>query len=736
MTELLSLKIDSFGFVDGARRSLFIVVLILISIYLNSTPASAQYTDIETSSEDEFSSRDANGVDVTTGKLGVTSPTLNFGDELSFGFVWAGSNWVPNVPTFWVGPDRLSVRYGDKVVSFPLPYSTYFCRDPSTGQPNDAFCGYSGEIQSFYPDKNSKLNCVLFGSVFVSPQCKFTSSEGVVIEFIGPEQLNANAKDRNADFHPFSNNLLKPTSFSHPGYGTIRFSEQQTPENPNAALIKIDHPSGAAIRTSVKYNQRYVSFSLYNYANSTSPIAQITIDTPNANPNSRKSYIRPGSTTQVFTDSEGAFWRYTFDGSGNMTRIVDPTGRSVSLTYDGQGRVKTYTRADGTWTYNYPSNTRTTVTTPDNRTRSYEFERYKGKVRKFTDETNRVWAYDYSAAGVLTLITAPEGNKTQYEYDSSSRLLAVKDIPKVGSGDPILTTSYVYTQGCSALSWCNKPVAVIDASGQRTDFVYDNALGLPIDVLEPAVNGVRRTVRRAYQQRTARILSSTGAVINAPVSRIITVSEKRCREGGMTSGSCDRGATDEIVKAFDYGTATGTDNIFPYGERLVTSDGTLMTCYTYDTFGRKRSETQPAGNVGLQSCPRPTGAGAPTSGGTVAIFSVADASVFEGGSAAFVISLSAAYSSSLSLSYATAAGSAGAGDFSARSGTATIAAGQTSVTILVPTIDDSLLEATETFTLNLSAPTGGATISDAQAVGSIFDNDEFTDPGCGQFICQ
>jgi hypothetical protein len=63
------------------------------------------------------------------------------------------------------------------------------------------------------------------------------------------------------------------------------------------------------------------------------------------------------------------------------------------------------------------------------------------------------------------------------------------------------------------------------------------------------------------------------------------------------------------------------------------------------------------------------------------------------------------------------------------------AAGETSKSVIVTTIDDFVVEGIETFTLNLSAPTGGATIADGQGVGTIYDNDEFIDPGCGQFLC-
>jgi Calx-beta domain len=89
----------------------------------------------------------------------------------------------------------------------------------------------------------------------------------------------------------------------------------------------------------------------------------------------------------------------------------------------------------------------------------------------------------------------------------------------------------------------------------------------------------------------------------------------------------------------------------------------------------------------------------------------------------------------MSVNYATAAGTAGSSDFQARSGTLTFAAGETSKTVTVPTTQDLLVESTESFTINLSGATGGATIADGQGVGFIYDDDEIPDPGCGQAIC-
>jgi chitinase len=106
-------------------------------------------------------------------------------------------------------------------------------------------------------------------------------------------------------------------------------------------------------------------------------------------------------------------------------------------------------------------------------------------------------------------------------------------------------------------------------------------------------------------------------------------------------------------------------------------------------------------------------------------FSVSDASANEGSTVAFTITKTGSTSNSYSVSYASANnGSAVAGtDYGAVSGTVTFTASETSKTVFVQTYNDSASEGSETFVLNLSAPTGGATVGDGQGTGTIFNVD-------------
>lgn len=107
--------------------------------------------------------------------------------------------------------------------------------------------------------------------------------------------------------------------------------------------------------------------------------------------------------------------------------------------------------------------------------------------------------------------------------------------------------------------------------------------------------------------------------------------------------------------------------------------------------------------------------------------SINDVSVTEGNSgttsAVFTVTLSTPSARAITLSYATQDGTAKASaDYTARNGTLTIPAGETTGTIAVPVVGDTLDESNETFTVRLSSLSSGA-ISDGSGTGTIRDDD-------------
>jgi hypothetical protein len=103
-------------------------------------------------------------------------------------------------------------------------------------------------------------------------------------------------------------------------------------------------------------------------------------------------------------------------------------------------------------------------------------------------------------------------------------------------------------------------------------------------------------------------------------------------------------------------------------------------------------------------------------------FAAADITISEGDPLLFTIHRSGSTTPSCSVDYATQNGTAiTPNDYAAGSGTLTFASGVTNMTVSFTTNTAGPNESTEYMSLNLSNPSSGATVSDAQALGTILN---------------
>ena len=177
------------------------------------------------------------------------------------------------------------------------------------------------------------------------------------------------------------------------------------------------------------------------------------------------------------------------------------------------------------------------------------------------------------------------------------------------------------------------------------------------------------------------------------------------RELAMVSGSLffPTGATSRSVKVPVWGDAEDEPD-----HRFELSLSAALGATVYDRSG--------IGTI-LDNDPPPAGVRV----------GVGDAGLHEGDAGPravlFAVTLSRSSSNTVVVSYATAAGSAGdPSDFKARSGTLTFHPGVTSLIVKVPVVPDTLREGDETFSLNLSGPSG-AKLGRATGVGTVVDDE-------------
>ena len=175
-------------------------------------------------------------------------------------------------------------------------------------------------------------------------------------------------------------------------------------------------------------------------------------------------YLYTGQGTTVISDTTGGPRNaFTHDGRGNVTAVVDGTGRAMRLAYDDAGHVVRITDRDGA-------------------VRTYAYDD-GGNLVERVDPDGLTTAWTWDAAGRLLTETHRNGATTTYAYTGEHRRPtrivepggATITIDLDDLGQPVRVTD---ADGVSTtFEWDadGQVVATIDGLGHRTSFGYDAA---------------------------------------------------------------------------------------------------------------------------------------------------------------------------------------------------------------------------------------------------------------------
>jgi hypothetical protein len=198
--------------------------------------------------------------------------------------------------------------------------------------------------------------------------------------------------------------------------------------------------------------------------------------------------------------------------------------------------------------------------------------------------------------------------------------------------------------------------------------------------------------------------------------------------GGMLSGGC----TAEFTTTSNGSLATISGSSFSFSGGSSAPGAVSYTATGTFTSGVSATGTLSFSLHAIPGVPSCAGSGNTTwtatrTGGPPPQLSIGDVSVVEGDNgvvqATFPVTLSGAAAGTVTVGYTTNEGTAdGGGDFQHTSGTLTFGAGQTSKTVTVDVLGDTLVESNETFFVDLSGASG-ATLADARGQGTIVDDD-------------
>jgi len=327
------------------------------------------------------------------------------------------------------------------------------------------------------------------------------------------------------------------------------------------------------------------------------------------------------------TDTLGRKTRIIFDGTTpHVSRIVGvarptkATGSSVTYTHSfvrSRGwTVASASDGAGTWNYGYEAycppepapcerpmggyDLDTTVTNPNGKATVYNIrwnERYVWdpslspelmmlpelySIKNALNQTTRI---EQGGAGLI-YVGYPEGNSVEITRNDRGDITQILSTPKPGSGLSATTITVTYPSCSSAPILCHRPSSMTDARGGVTDYAYDAAGNLLSRTAPaPTTGAVRPQTRHTWQQKYAWYKQGGSSSITQAAAPVwVRMTTSAC----ATLASCAAGA-DEVKSTTTYqaGSSGAASNLRPLSVSSGSGNGTLTatTATTYDPVG-------------------------------------------------------------------------------------------------------------------------------------------------------
>jgi hypothetical protein len=456
-------------------------------------------------------------------------------------------------------------------------------------------------------------------------------------------------------------------------------------------------------------------------------------------PNPPASFVTP-SPSIVIADASIAEGNA---GTATLTLAVTlsaPSSQTVSVNYATANGTATagadYTAASGTLTFNPSVTTQNVSITVAGDT---------------LDEANETILVNLSNATNATIGDA-QGVGTIVDDDPSPSL-NIADTSVTEGNTGIVNASFAVT--LSAASGQTVTVSYATANGTATATDYTTTSGtltfspgtvtqnVIVPVTGDTLNEANETFTVTLSNPVGATIAdgqATGTITNDDPVPSISVADVSFQEGnsGNTNAaftltvSAVSGQAVSVAYATANGTATSPGDYVATSGTANIPAGASSVVVNVSVVGDTVLEPNETFLLNLSSPVNATIAD-PQATGTIIndeglpTLTIGDVTVTEGNSgttnAVFTVTVTGGSIQNITVDYATANGTATAGsDYTAASGTLTILAGATTGTITVPVIGDTAVEASETFTVNLTNP-ANAVITDGQATGTITSDD-------------
>ncbi|MCS0601185.1 DUF6531 domain-containing protein [Streptomyces sp. LP11] len=259
----------------------------------------------------------------------------------------------------------------------------------------------------------------------------------------------------------------------------------------------------------------------------------------------RFSYDTEGRVTR-WTDRNGTWFSYTYDDRGRVTRTEGIDGiLSGTLTYDDTTRTTTYTDSQG-HTSTHRHNTNGLVieeTDPLGHTTRTEWDEYGDQPLTITDALGHTTRYTYDDTGDLTQLVLPDGSVARATYNAIGLPTEVTEPGGAiwrhtydDRGNLLHTVDPLNAETRYEYDDTGRPKAITDVLGHTREVTYD-AAGLPLALTNEL--GHTTVVRRDSFGRVIEVTDPLGHVTRLGWTTEGKLSWRRLADGTEESWTWD-----------------------------------------------------------------------------------------------------------------------------------------------------------------------------------------------------
>lgn len=288
-------------------------------------------------------------------------------------------------------------------------------------------------------------------------------------------------------------------------------------------------------------------------------------------------------------DAHNKETRFSYDAEGNMLTRTAPATLSYqeAWTYTAFNTVDTYTNRRGQVTdYDYDTSQRLVrIKDPLNRETDFTYTA-QNQIDTITDPRNKVTDFGYDADGNRTSVLSPEGSLTTFGFDGSGRNTSITE-PRGNVGGGVNPAEYTTE---FTYNDADQRLTVTDALDHVTAYSYDEA-------------GNLATLTDAKLKVTEYDYNADNQVITVTDPRGAVTKTTYDDRGNLASVTTADGTPEAGTTTLDYDAANRLESeVTPRGNVVGAANPVPFTwTYTYDANGNLETESNPTAGTTTHS---------------------------------------------------------------------------------------------------------------------------------------